>query len=89
MRRVLVTFRDHNTGLEYIRHNRQIHKDGLYIELDAYQYHIFMDFQEIEDNEWHQYSQLRNYLNGRGVPSIAEALQEIFLQPLHYPIENW
>ena len=84
----LVTFRDHNTGLEYIRHNRQIHKDGLYIELDAYHCHVFMDFQEIQDNEWHQYSQLEGYLNGRGVPSIAEALQEIFLQPLHYPFRE-
>ena len=83
-----VTFRDQVSGLEYIRNNRQIHQQGLYVELAAYQYHVFLDFHEIQDNEWRQYAQLAAFLNGRGVPSIAEALKEIFLQPLHYPFRE-
>src|SRR3990172_5765564 len=83
-----VTFRDQVSGLEYIRNNRQIHQQGLYVELAAYQYHVFLDFHEIQDNEWRQYAQLAAFLNGRGVPSIAEALKEIFLQPVHYPFRE-
>ena len=77
-----VTFRDPNRGLEYIRSCRQIHEQGLYIELSAYQRHVFLDFSLIQDNEWHQYAQLTEFLGGRGVPSIAEALKELFLQPM-------
>jgi hypothetical protein len=55
---------------------------GLYVELGAYKYHVFIDFREIQDNPWHHYAQLSNSLNGRGVPSIEEALKERLLQPL-------
>lgn len=52
------------------------------MELGAYKYHVFIDFREIRDNQWHHYAQIANYLNGRGVPSIEEALKEMLLQPL-------
>jgi glycosidase len=76
-------FRDHVTGLEYIRNNRELVERGLYAELQAYTYHVFLDFRQVQDNEWHQYAQLAAYLDGRGVPNIDEALRELFLQPLH------
>ncbi|HEX9027893.1 MAG TPA: alpha-amylase family protein, partial [Anaerolineales bacterium] len=81
-------FRDHNTGLEFIRNCRELHENGLYVELAAYQYQVFLDFREVQDNEWHQYAQLAGYLNGRGVPDINEALKEIFLQPIHRPFHE-
>ncbi len=80
---IFVIFRDHINGLEYIRNNREIYEQGLYAELNAYQFQVFLDFREIPDNEWRQYAQLASYLNGRGVPDIEEALKEIFLQPIH------
>jgi glycosidase len=76
-------FRDHVTGLEYIRNSKELFEKGLYVELGAYKYHVFLDFREVRDTEWHQYAQLAAYLNGRGVPSIEEALREVFLQPVH------
>ncbi|HEX7972958.1 MAG TPA: alpha-amylase family glycosyl hydrolase [Anaerolineales bacterium] len=81
-------FRDHTTGLEFIRNSRELHENGLYVELAAYQYQVFLDFREVQDNEWHQYAQLAGYLNGRGVPDIDEALKEIFLQPIHRPFHE-
>jgi len=78
-------FRDQASGLEYIRNSQDLHQDGMFIELGAYKYHVFVDFREVEDNDWHQYAQLTTYLNGRGVPSIADAIKEIFLQPIHDP----
>jgi hypothetical protein len=76
-------FRDQVTGLEYIRNNRELHESGLYVELSAYKCHVFLDFRQVRDDQWHQYGQLAAYLNGRGVPSIDEALKEILLQPVH------
>jgi hypothetical protein len=83
-----VIFRDHVTGLEYIRHSRELCEQGLYVELDAYQYHVFLDWREVEDNEWRQYAHLTGYLGGRGVPDIEEAIREVFLQPVHRPFRE-
>jgi glycosidase len=75
-------FRDNTTGLEYIRNSKELCGKGLYVELGAYKYHVFIDFREVRDNQWHHYSQIANSLNGRGVPGIEEALKEMLLQPL-------
>jgi len=81
---VFLIFRDFRSGLEYIRRASQLYEQGLYVELDAYKCHVFMDFREVVDNEWHQYAQLEDYLGGRGVPGIEEAMRELFLRPLHH-----
>jgi glycosidase len=78
-------FRDQASGLEYIRPNSELTGRGLYLELQAYKTHVFLDFREVQDNEWGQYQHLVDYLGGQGVPSINEALRETFLQPIHAP----
>jgi glycosidase len=83
-----VIFRDHITGLEYIRNSQELYEKGLYVELEAYKVHVFLDFRELRDDGWRQYAQLASYLNGRGVPDIEQALQEVFLQPVHYPFRE-
>jgi len=76
-------FRDHTTELEYIRKNKRLLDEGLFIELEPYDYHVFMDFHEVQDNEKQHYASLTSYLNGRGVSNIYDALNEVFLQPIH------
>ena len=76
-------FKDHVSNLEYIRDNRELSDKGLFIELQAYQHHVFLDFREVQDNEWNHYGQICRYLNGRGVPGIDDTIREIFLQPIH------
>ena len=77
-------FRDHQSKLEYIRRNSELCHKGLYVELGPYEYHVFIDFKEYIDDKHQHYDRLTSYLNGRGVPSIDEALREIFLQPMHH-----
>jgi glycosidase len=81
-------FRDQSNGLEYLRNGQELYEQGFYIELGPYQYHVFLDFHEVYDNEWRQYAHLASQLNGRGVPSIKEALREVFLQPIHQPFKE-
>ncbi len=81
-----VIFRDAAHNLEYLRNCAEVHKQGLYTELHAYQVHVFVNFHLIQDNEWGHYGQLAAHLHGRGVPSIEEALRELFLEPLHAPL---
>jgi glycosidase len=75
-------FRDHRSGLEYLRSARELDERGLYVELGAYQCHVFLDFRQVRDEDG-RYAALASYLNGRGVPDVQEALREVFLQPLH------
>jgi len=81
-------FRDRVSGLEYIRNNKELHERGLYVELQAYQYHVFVNFRQVMDSEWRPYAQLAAYLDGRGVPDIEEARKELLLQPLHLPFKE-
>ncbi len=81
-------FRDHVTGLEYIRNNRELYEKGLYLDLGAYEYRVFLDFRQVRDNEWHQYAHLAAYLDGRGVPDVDEAMKEVFLRPIHHPFKE-
>lgn len=70
-------FRDHVSGLEYIRDSKELFEKGLYVELGAYQYHVFIDFREVHDNEWGQYAKWEASLNGRGVSNLEEIEREI------------
>jgi len=81
-------FKDQISGMEYIRNNQSIIKEGLYVELGAFKYHVFWEFRQIKDNEYGHYRNLENYLNGLGVPSIEEALKETFLSPVHMPFKE-
>ena len=76
-------FCDQVTGLEYIRSSKELHEKGLYVELGAFKYQVFVDFREVQDGAGRHYAHLAAYLDGRGVPSIEEALRETFLQPIH------
>jgi hypothetical protein len=75
-------FRDHVTGLEYIRNSGELCGNGLFVELGAYKYHVFLNFREVRDNPWNHYAQIANELNGRGAPIIEEALKEMLLRPV-------
>jgi glycosidase len=81
-------FRDHIAGLEYIRNNKDLCDYGLYFDLEAFKYHVFLDFRQVEDNAFHHYRDLCAYLKGRGVPSIEEAVREILLQPVQTPFNE-
>lgn len=74
--------RDQVTGLEYLFSNMEIAQNGLHLSLNAYEYHVFLDFQQVKDDEWQSYRQLYEYLHGKGVPNIQEAIRELVLRPV-------
>ncbi|MBI1987169.1 MAG: alpha-amylase [Nitrospinae bacterium] len=80
-------FRDHQGGLEYIRPARQIAEQGLYAELNAYQYQVFLDFHQIYDADG-SWGQLAGKLGGKGVPSMDAAYQEIRLAAILEPFAS-
>ena len=83
-----VIFKDYVTHLEYIRSNEELWQQGLYVELHAYQHHVFMDWRFVDDEQWRD---IYVALNGRGVESIEAKWDEMFgvkAQPEPGPIEE-
>jgi glycosidase len=81
-------FKDSESGMEFIRSSREIKEKGLFFNLNAYQCHVFVDFREVTEDGYGQYSQLNDYLRGRGVPSIDIALKELMLAPILNPLQD-
>jgi glycosidase len=82
-----ILFREHITGLEYIRSKDFLQENGLRIDLGAYQYQVFLDFKEIVDTNG-DFSLLDSSLQGFGVPNLQEKLTEIKLSPLLEALDN-
>ncbi len=80
-------FRDYDSGLEYLRSSKELFERGMYVELHAYQRNVFLDWRTVRDKNG-QYARLAAHLNGRGVPSIDEALRELALQPVLAPFRE-
>ena len=76
---------DTASGLEYLRSCRSLHEQGLFVELAAYDLHVFADIRQVADTADRRYARLADQLGGRGVPSIEEALAELELEPILEP----
>jgi len=76
-------FEDVTTHLEYIRSVTSLKRDGLYVELGAYKYNVFMNFREVRATDYKPYGELCSALNGKGTSSIEDALQDYKLRDVH------
>jgi glycosidase len=70
-------FREAATGLEYLRHGRDLQERGLYVELEAYEYHAFIDFREIRDDDYGTWGRVCAELGGRPVEILEEEVRQI------------
>ncbi len=83
-----IALRDAVTGLEYLRSCAELTAEGLFVELGAYQLHVFVDFRELREDERHPLRQLAAHLNGRGVPSVEDALGRSVMSPVLEPLRR-
>src|SRR5262249_27775510 len=51
--------------------------------LGAYQCHVFLDWKHLRDDINHPWRELHEHLQGRGVPSLADAMRDLQLKPVH------
>jgi glycosidase len=70
-----VIFKDYVTHLEYIRSCDELWQKGFYVELHAYQHHVFMDWRFVDDERWEA---IHDVLSGEGVESIQAKWDEMF-----------
>lgn len=81
-------FRDQISGLSYLIPNQQLCEKGLFFHLDAYQCHVFSEFQQISDTSDGLYRRLAEKLGYSGIPDIEKAKLELLLQPIHTSLKE-
>ncbi len=74
--------REQRSGLQYLRNARRIHEEGLYLEMPAYGYHVFLEISDVRDADG-RWARLAAHLDGRPVPDLELAALELELAPLH------
>ena len=77
-----VVLREHISGLEYLKRSRDLQNEGLYVELEAFKYRVYLDVREVYDADG-RYAQLHAMLGSRGVPSVEDALQDLRYAPVY------
>ena len=80
-----VTFRDYVTNLEYIRSCKELVERGLFVELKAYQCHVFMDWRLVGGEQWKAVCEA---LNGAGAPSLQAKFDEMFVPKMEVKEEK-
>jgi hypothetical protein len=92
-------FREHRSGLWFIRSSKSLSENGLFATLKGYESQIFLDIHEREDglvvgpaigpaadSPWAcRWSRLNHDLAGRGTPDLDAAVEDIFLSGLYRP----
>src|SRR5215472_404467 len=79
----IITWRDSLTGLEYLRRAHDVADQGITVSLHAYQCYVFLDFRELRPTAEKPWDRLCDYLGGRGVSSLDDALINLELRPVH------
>jgi glycosidase len=80
---VVLACRDSLTSLEYLRRAGEVLDRGLTIDLHSYQSHVFLDWRELRPSAEEPWDRLCDFLGGRGVPNLGEAMVNLELQPVH------
>jgi glycosidase len=81
-------FSDSVSGQQFLRSNVELHERGLFLELDPYQSVVFLEMDEVVDDDTRQYGNLSSYLHHRGVPNVLLAMKEALLEPVHSSFER-
>ena len=79
---MVMAFRDHVVGLEYLRRARDLREHGLSVGLRGYQHMALLHWRELRPTASHPWDRLCDALNGSGVYSVEEALSKLQIQPL-------
>lgn len=71
------------TGLEYLFSGRELSQKGMRVQLDGFQCNVFLDWISLRDDANHPWGELYRQLQGKGVPSLSDAMRDLQLKPVH------
>ncbi len=83
-----VILRDARTGLEHLRSCRDIHAQGLELDLRAYGSHVFLDPEVVHDDAAGDWARLAWRVGLGGVPDLRAALRDQLLEPTRMAVDG-
>lgn len=82
-------FREHRSGLWFVRRSREICERGMYIGLNGFEYQVYMDIHEVCDSADHKYQILCDTLQGRGCYDLETEWEEICYRELYQTLSTF
>ncbi len=82
-------FREHRSGLWFIRKSREICEKGLFVMLNGFEYQVYLDVHQVTDEADGRYRILCEHLNGAGCEDIESAWQDIIYKDLYAAMESY
>lgn len=75
-------YREHFSGLEYLKTGEEIHQNGFQWALDGFEHRLFWEFKEVYDTSG-EMEKLYWKVAGGGIQSLERARKELQLEPVH------
>ena len=76
-------FREHKSGLWFVRKSDDIINQGMYVALNGFEYQVYLDVQQVTDTVEGKYAKLNELLAGSGVPDLEIAWEEYRYKDLY------
>ncbi len=83
-----IVLKEHHGGQEYLFPCLELHRQGLFLELSAYQTLVFLEFSVVNDTPEEPYARLFQFLGRKSVPDVHEALLELQYQAVLSPFRE-
>ncbi len=75
--------RDSITGLEFLRPGKELRERGWFMRLRAYEYHVFLDIQEIRDRDG-SLAELFDHVGHSGVHNLWQIADRLRMRHVHH-----
>ncbi|MBQ4237319.1 MAG: alpha-amylase, partial [Treponema sp.] len=82
-------FREHKSGLWYVRSSDDIIENGMFVSLNGFEYQVYLDVHQVTDGAEGKFAKLNELLNGSGVPDLEVAWQEYKYKELYAALEKF
>ncbi len=82
-------FREHKSGLWYVRSSDDIIENGMFVALNGFEYQVYLDVHQVTDGAEGKYAKLNELLNGAGSPDLEVTWQEYRYKELYAALEKF
>ncbi len=84
-----VIFREHRSGLWFVRRSSDILDHGLFVMLNGFEAQVYLDIREVVDSADGKYAKLNDLLNGSGTQDLDVLWQEYHYRELYDALDRF
>ncbi len=81
-------FKEIKTGIWYIRNNKELFDCGMYVDLNGYNSHVFIDIYELKNNESNHIAEITASLDGSGTKDLDREYRNLIFKPIYTELDN-